>query len=646
MGKSEVNSSRQPNMQEMSPASGSPLPLPGSRAVPAVSLLDRSLSRLFAEMLGPEVTWTRTTYVAFSALITIWAALMFSTWATWGNLTIDCGHEMYVPAVLSEGKKLYRDVWFMYGPAAPYLNSFLFRLFGVHLNVLYWAGSLSALGSAAFLYLAGMRLGSWVIGWAAGAVVLIQAFQPGLFCFPLPFSFAAVYGCLTACLFLWLVLRASTSTGWAWVFGAGTTAAAALLLKPEIGVACYLTLVPLIAVRSLLRQSRKSIMSDFVAILPGIVICGLVIRWMVSIAGAEFITQENIVSWPTSLFMRTYGKMWLERTGFTITGAAFAAALYRTSHLAGVALGFYCILRRTRSDGRSIFLGAEICVVVLACLARFLPWQAQEVFRWVFFPRDMVLFVAVAASLAWWYFWRERSLGHSPAVALSLTFASLLAFRILMGMQPAGYSIYYNGPVVLSYQLLLARLIIPRPARLRLFVAQAEVLVCFGCLMAVAIYSSSYIIYRMGLVPLTTERGTIRVSKRMAKNYQEAIAFMKEKAAVGESVLSVPEDTSLYFLSGTHCPTRLYSFTPGILVPGKMTDEVIQELEWGPTRYLIWSNRDFPEYPERRFGTDFDRTLGDYLRSHYRPLRPLIPNDGPGWSAVVWERIPQGGESR
>jgi hypothetical protein len=75
---------------------------------------------------------------------------------------------MYVPAVLSEGKMPYRYVWFVYGPAAPYLQSLLLRLFGAHLNVLYWAGSLSALSSAVFLCLAGMRLGSWVVAWAAG----------------------------------------------------------------------------------------------------------------------------------------------------------------------------------------------------------------------------------------------------------------------------------------------------------------------------------------------------------------------------------------------------------------------------------------------------------------------------------------------
>jgi hypothetical protein len=104
------------------------------------------------------VPWNITTYGALLMLVLLWVLKLYTTWAAWGNLTIDSGHEMYIPSLLAEGKTLYRDVWFMYGPAAPYFTSYLFRLFGANLNVLYWAGSLSALGSAIFLYLAGMRL--------------------------------------------------------------------------------------------------------------------------------------------------------------------------------------------------------------------------------------------------------------------------------------------------------------------------------------------------------------------------------------------------------------------------------------------------------------------------------------------------------
>jgi hypothetical protein len=144
-------------------------------------------------------------------------------------------------------------------------------------------------------------------------------------------------------------------------------------------------------------------------------------------------------------------------------------------------------------------------------------------------------------------------------------------------------------------------------------------------------------------VALTTDRGTVRVPKNLAENYKAAIQFMKEKASLGQSVLSVPEDTSLYFFSGTYAPTRVFSFTPGVLAPGKMTDEMIREIDHKPISYLIWSNRTFIEYRVPVFGKDFDREVGDYLKTHYHPVRSLMPRTGDiwDWSAVVWERNPE-----
>jgi hypothetical protein len=130
----------------------------------------------------------------------------------------------------------------------------------------------------------------------------------------------------------------------------------------------------------------------------------------------------------------------------------------------------------------------------------------------------------------------------------------------------------------------------------------------------------------------------------MADNYEAGIRLMKEKAALGQSVLSVPEDTSLYFLSNTYCPTRVFSFSPGSLAPGKMIDEVIEEIEHHNVQYLLWSNRTFPDFGTPVFAKDFDQPLGDYLKSHYRPVGPLLANkeNERKWSAVLWERVPDG----
>jgi hypothetical protein len=430
---------------------------------------------------------------------------------------------------------------------------------------------------------------------------------------------------------------ASTSRSWGWIFGAGMAAAMALLLKLEFGAACYGTLLLLIAARSFQRRTWKSIPRDLLAILPGMLICGAMVRWMFSIAGIDFILQENFMSWPTSYFMKTYGRFWLASTGFSITGDALADAARRTFTLLGVAQGLHLLAAWKRTGHREMTLRILLFLTAVASVLVIQPWR--DALRAVFFPQDMGLYVALAAIGAWWHFLRQPPSDRAATVALLLTFAALLAFRIMLRVIPWSYSIYYDGPVVLSF-LLLVRPFIPRDGYSRQFVFRAELLICAGCLAITLMNSRRSDNPGKPLGVLATQRGTIVVPRNLAEQYQAAIQFMKEKNARGEAVLSVPEDTSLYFLSGTRCPTRVFAFNPGMLVPGKMTGEVIDEMERNNVRYLIWSNRIYPEYGVFRFGVDFDKPLGSYLISHYHRLRPLVstPVSLGDWNAYVWER--------
>jgi hypothetical protein len=249
------------------------------------------------------------------------------------------------------------------------------------------------------------------------------------------------------------------------------------------------------------------------------------------------------------------------------------------------------------------------------------------------------VYVVIAALLAGWRVTRTDDQGPGLASATALIFAGLLAMRTLMKTNPWGYSIYYNGPAVLVF-LILARPIIPRIGQSRRFVLRAELLLCLGCLAAAAWYSARFAADLSDRVALTTERGTILVQNQVANSYRAAIALMKNESERGEMVLSVPEDTSLYFLSGTQSPTRLFFFIPGVLAPGKMTDDVIHEIETKPVRYILWSNRTFSDYGVPRFGVDFDQTLGNYLISHYRRVGPLVPDADLDWETqfTLWER--------
>ena len=68
------------------------------------------------------------------------AVLLALSWQKWADLAIDGGREMNTPLRLLRGERLYSDVYYLYGPLAPYLNAGLYAVFGTHLNTLYAAG--------------------------------------------------------------------------------------------------------------------------------------------------------------------------------------------------------------------------------------------------------------------------------------------------------------------------------------------------------------------------------------------------------------------------------------------------------------------------------------------------------------------------
>jgi hypothetical protein len=607
--------------------------------LPKANLLDVYFSRL-RELTAKPSEWDRNSYLALASIFLLWGFRFYSTWATWGLISVDVGREMYVPAMLANGKMLYRDVFYGYMPLGPYFNSWLFRLFGAHLNVLYWSGSLSALACALLLFATAKTLGSTLVGWTVAAVILMQSFHGWLFSFPLSYSFPSVYGCVAACVCLFCIINAAKSKGLRWIVAAANAAALAFLIKLEFGAACYLALLALLFSRALLQKQVKRTALEVACALPGMLAIGMTAAWMISIRGFEFITQENLSStWPGSYFLRTYGKIWLQQTGLAITGSALLQSFLHTLFAAGILLEFYLLFRKTPHLLRKCALSGGLVAVLAIYFVYGLHQQWLPAVATIFFPQDMILYIGVGALLAYRRaFGSERMQALLP-IALVATFASLLAARTLLSTLPLGYSIYYNGPSVLAF-LLLVRPLVPRENLHTREIFRSEVAICLGCLAVASVYAARMTPDASDRSELLTERGNIFVSNQAAANYQAAIQLMKNEAAAGRYVLSVPEDTSLYFLSKTEAPARLYFFAPGMLAPGKMTDEIIKEIDAKPIRYVLWSSRTFEEYGAPRFGVDFDQRLGDYITSHFHRAALLVPGSDLDWQTrfSLWER--------
>src|SRR5262245_11622900 len=95
------------------------------------------------ETAAPPLTAVPVRWKKLAAIAVIAAAFghnLWYSWLKWGDGLIDCGREIDCARQLAEGKALYSDVRYLFGPLAPKINECLFRVFGVHLNTLIAAG--------------------------------------------------------------------------------------------------------------------------------------------------------------------------------------------------------------------------------------------------------------------------------------------------------------------------------------------------------------------------------------------------------------------------------------------------------------------------------------------------------------------------
>lgn len=111
-------------------------------------------------------------------IVVVALALTWYTWARWGDIQVDCGRELYVPSELLRGKLIYRDIFYQYGPLAPYLGALLIALFGAHLVVFYVFGIAVAIGCAMLLFELGTILDGRITGLTAALALLLIGFVP------------------------------------------------------------------------------------------------------------------------------------------------------------------------------------------------------------------------------------------------------------------------------------------------------------------------------------------------------------------------------------------------------------------------------------------------------------------------------------
>jgi len=580
--------------------------------------------------------------LALSLLGIVLVALLVLTWQKWGDVTIDCGREMYVPWQILQGKRLYLDLWYPYGPLVPHFQALLFQLFGVHLTVLYGFGISMLVVTTLGVWQLARKFLPVPLSFLAAFLVLIQSIQPKLFNFILPYSYAGVAGTmlsvLTVLLCVSLALDGRTALR---VAGLGILAGAAVLTKAESGIACACMAVLAILAETLEHRSFRKLAIDLLLFSPGLLLAAGVYAGYVNLSSFSLIFEENIPVSSNAWFVRLLGKKWLSMVGFPATFQQF---------LTGVALGsaayaFWVLVLRTGSriaDKWRLIAGALfLSIVAVAALALWRTGASEAVVkdafdlvRAVFFTSGVVWMSGFVAVMALAGLIREPRAGRHRAL-LSLSAAALLV-GARVGNAPSlygFYSIFYNLVPYVSWLVLLWRSSGEAARKSgRMWIEFA----CLSCAVHVLLASPHFRDALHRNTPVETAVGTIKLTSEKAAAYREVLSWAAGANARGERWMTLPEDISLYSFSQTSAPDRMYVLLPGLLAPGPLTDRYLRTLEAEGLRYILLSNRRSPEYGFGSFGQGYNEEVLAWIHANYQPVRTF--GAATGWNAVLWER--------
>lgn len=579
------------------------------------------------------------------------------SWNRWIEPFVDTGRELMVPARVAQGEALYRDVRFYYGPLAPYFAAATDLVFGRS-----FPARIALAGLIALLHLEALRrlarrllpegLAALVTSLAVGVAFFLRPGGCHLFPYSLDTSIAvaAVTGAL--------VLAASGGSPRR-DSGAAVCLFAALLARPEIGLAAIAALV----VERL--AGRDPVVKRRLLLLAAVPIAAAALNYAALSAGtpAEILSKEG---WLTFLFLpREFANVYSSFSGVNRPG--LRAAELALAVIALVFVGLWLLvasIASARARARSTAAARVIEAAALAVLAAvgfvflFPPAGLADTVALVpplVRPLPPLLLVAALAGALRRF--RDRS---RPSIAdgvpdSALLLALFFSVRLLLA---AGYVGPYSGfylplPIVVASVLLLraaARVpsrveVAPRPESFPRLVAAALAIFLAA---RIASLASSY--RHPSWSRVDTPAGSLMVPEPVAGATRSALADLARRVPPGGTIAGFPEVGFFNWVLGRRNPLAQDQFFPGHL-DRVAEEEAIGRLRSRPPDAVVLMNVLTIGHGPTAFGRDYLQRLGGFVDEEFRTAAVFGPGAKQGprigdRDFFIEVRVPRAGGER
>jgi len=403
------------------------------------------------------------------------------TWGHWGDFQIDSGRELYVPAEILKGKLLFRDLWYMYGPLAPYVKAFLFWIFGVKLNVLFSFGLAMAFTCALLTFEVARRFGLGPVASAVPALYFVlESFDPNIRNFVYPYAYAASLACVLGMACLYFASRHATE-GRTWQFAlASVLGSLVVLTKQEFGIACLALLGFDLAARYWARRDASEFFRNVAICVAALLPAAAVYGWFIWTLSPREFFYVNWIATPGSFFMHTFGKISIPAQGMRFVPRELLLA----SELLLLVFAEWALISRVVASSIQKWDLTSRWVIAGLAMAAFLPaWIGAIGYRWYYpwtfdevpwafhavfspmseavLPHGVFFPVPFFAAYALWKLVKAPRNEMALLEAMLGIYAFLVGLRMMMSLRSTPYeaTVFFNGPTITIFFLLIYRVI-------------------------------------------------------------------------------------------------------------------------------------------------------------------------------------------
>ncbi|MCF8723179.1 hypothetical protein LQ236_001199 [Nitrospina gracilis] len=560
---------------------------------------------------------------------------------------IDYGAQLYLPWQITEGRVLYRDLFYLYGPLSSHAHALLFLIFGTSFRVLVWFNLLLTAGLAGVIFVLFRRIADALTAslCALSFVVVFALAQyqgGGNFNFVAPYNYELTHGVILGIVTL-LVFHSYVRRPAVWtLMTLGVLTGMVFLTKPEAFLALFATMIvglPLAlyfrteSCRVKLFNALVWVASFFAA--PFLFWVYLSLRMPAQKAFEGLIGPWLHVLDPFTRTLPLY--QWIrginDLSGNLVQGLGFA--LGWAAVLVMVA-GIHRLFQRGNPDVVTSFTGGALVILLMLT-----AWWVSV--PWLELGRPLPLFV-----LGYGFYQARRFMRASAAERgqpLFLLVFSVYAFVLMLKIVFNVHVYHYGFALALPAFLLFLRFALydlpgwlpTAPNRFPFArLAFAGLILVF----IVAHGNVSYKLYPLKNYPVGSGSDTIMeyypFLNPRGEIVNQALHYMREKMDPQAGFPVFPAGNMLNYLSRHPNPFPFIFFTPPeVHFFGEET--YLKRLQSRPPPYIVFVEMDHSWLGAPYFGRDYARDLYAWVIANYHQdaLFGELPFSGKGYGVRI-----------